>query len=82
MLLENRNCGCMQNNQQNCECMGNNLENCDCDYTPQGINAAFGYNTANMMQDDGCNCQMTPEQCCDERSISKSIWTFKHLLSM
>ena len=23
MLLEDRNCGCMQNNQTNCECMGN-----------------------------------------------------------
>lgn len=68
MLLENRNCGCMQNNQPNCECMGNNLENCNCDYTPQGINAAFGYNTANMVQDDGCGCQMSPEQCCDERN--------------
>ena len=55
MLLEDRNCGCMQNNQTNCECMGNNLENCNCDYTPQGINAAFGYNTANMVQNDGCS---------------------------
>ena len=29
MLLENRNCGCMQNNQPSCECMGNNLKYAD-----------------------------------------------------
>ena len=26
------------------------------------------HNTANMAQNDGCGCQMTPEQCCDERN--------------
>ena len=66
---ENRNCGCMQNNIPNCECMGSNLENCDCDYTPQGINAAFGYNTANLNEEDtNCCYACNKTQCCDDRN--------------
>lgn len=71
--MMNLNCGC--NNNDNCELCkinygngvnqsGAEMMDYDCDYTPQGINAAFGYNTANMVVDD--NCQ-TPEQCCAER---------------
>lgn len=55
---ENRNCGCQ----------GNQLENCNCDYTVQGINAAFGYNTAAMNQPNNncvCNDDMS---CCEERN--------------
>lgn len=77
MLLENnenRNCGC--NNNDNCEkckmnygngvnMSGAEMMDYDCNYAPEGINAAFGYNTMKMSQDDGC--KITPEQCCDER---------------
>ena len=43
------------------------ITSCDCDYTPQGINAAFGYNTANVLaQDTNCGCSANPEMCCDE----------------
>ncbi len=57
--MEDRNCNC--NNQG---FMNNN----ECEFqTPQGINAAFGYNTAAMSEDNGnccsCNCNCT---CKDE----------------
>ena len=40
----------------------------DCNYTPQGINAAFGYNTANIVaQDTNCECSTDQEMCCDEK---------------
>ncbi len=38
---ENRNCGC-----------GCNMNNTDCSYTPEGVNAAFGYNS---VPNDNCN---------------------------
>lgn len=34
----------------------------DCNYTPNGINAQFGYNTQNLMN----NCQTVPS-CCKNR---------------
>ena len=37
--------------------------NNDCEYTPQGINAAFGYNTANMTNnDESNNCEQSNEE--------------------
>lgn len=74
---ENRNCGC--NNNDNCEKCENNYDNgvnmsgaemmdYNCDFEkPQGINAAFGYNTANMSKNDNCGCNNNIEQCCEER---------------
>ncbi len=61
------------NENRHCGCMGNNLADCDCNYAPQGINAAFGYNTAAMKEQDnncGCNCgcEQEHEQCCDEKA--------------
>ncbi len=41
MEYEDRNGGC-----------SNSITNCNCNYTPQGINAAFGYNTASEMAQD------------------------------
>lgn len=78
MLLENnenRNCGC-ENNNSNCAACNMNYGNgvttsgaemmdYECNFTNTGINAAYGYNTASQIQDDGCNT--TPEQCCCER---------------
>ena len=44
------------------------ITNSDCNYTPQGINAAFGYNTASeLAQDIDCGCSTNQEICCDER---------------
>ena len=44
------------------------ITNSDCNYTPQGINAAFGYNTASeLAQDIDCGCSTNQEMCCDER---------------
>ena len=75
---ENRNCGCENNNQDCAACnmsysngvtmSGAEMMNYDCSCTPQGINAAFGYNTASMMQDDdGCH-ENNPHECCEERN--------------
>ena len=44
------------------------ITNCDCNYTPQGMNAAFGYNTASeLAQDINCECSSNQEMCCNER---------------
>jgi len=43
-------------------------DNNDCNYTPQGINAAFGYNTAStLMEDMNCNCQNNTNECWQNR---------------
>ena len=60
----------MENNNDNRNCMCNNydMQN-DCKYTPQGINAAFGYNTAQALNDDlnCCNsCNM--DECMQNRN--------------
>ena len=34
----------------------NTITDCNCKYTPQGINAAFGYNTENENQDTNGGC--------------------------
>lgn len=39
----------------------NNVD--ECSYQPTGINADFGYNTANLLEED-CGCNQT---CCKER---------------
>ena len=44
----------MEREEENRNCMCYNNEN-DCSYMPQGINAAFGYNTASNLMDD-MNC--------------------------
>ena len=71
---ENRSCGCnnmMMNNNcgRNNMMMNNtNMMNMDCNYTPEGINAAFGYNTASLVaEENNCNCSNNPEQCCNEK---------------
>jgi len=53
---ENRTCGCNMNTDMNC------------DYTPQGINAAFGYNTEAMFKNDlNCNCENNTNECMQNR---------------
>ena len=54
----------MENNEENRNCYCSNTD-MNCDYMPQGINAAFGYNTASVLMDD-LNCQNIHEQCCSE----------------
>ncbi len=62
--MENENCSC---EERNCNC-GNN-QNMNCNYTPQGINAAFGYNSAAALADDmNCNCASNTEECMDNRN--------------
>ena len=62
--MENENCSC---EDRNCNC-GNN-QNMNCNYTPQGINAAFGYNSAEALADDmNCNCASNTEESMDNRN--------------
>jgi len=63
MENENRNCGC--------SCGYNNMMNKDCSYTPEGINAAFGYNTANEITNEVNVCcpQNTKNDCTREEMI-------------
>ena len=58
----------MENNEGNRNCMCNNNNN-DCTYMPQGINAAFGYNTSNTLMDDMncCGCGDNSE-CMENRN--------------
>ena len=51
MLLNNNGCCCNKNVD-------------DCTYEPTGINAQFGYNTANLFNNENCMCDKT---CCKER---------------
>ena len=60
-MMEDRNCGC--NNQE--------FMKGECKFeTPQGINAAFGYNTAmindcNQDCNCGCSCECKDETRCE-----------------
>lgn len=53
----------MENNEDNRNCMCNNEQN-DCKYMPQGINAAFGYNTASTLFDDMNCCNSCNQEMC------------------
>ena len=60
----------MENNEdnRNCMCGGYNMQN-ECSYTPQGINAAFGYNTAQALNDDlKCCNSCNQEECMQNRN--------------
>ena len=58
---ETRHCGCGCNNMNN--------TNMNCEYTPDGINAAFGYNTvSNLIDDMNCTCENNTNECWDNRN--------------
>ena len=47
----------MGEDNKNCNCGLNDMMNKNCNYTPDGINAAFGYNTQVEMNNScGCGC--------------------------
>lgn len=52
----------MENNENNRDCMCN-MQN-ECKYIPQGINAAFGYNTAEALNDDLNCCNSCEHDMC------------------
>ena len=55
----------MENNEENRNC---NMQN-DCKYNVQGINAAFGYNTAAALNDDlNCCNSCNKEECMQNRN--------------
>lgn len=60
----------MENNEENRNCMCEETNNSnDCKYTPQGINAAFGYNTAQALSDDlNCCNSCNHEECMQNRN--------------
>lgn len=54
--IDDRNCGCHDSNKMTCH------------YTPDGINAAYGYNTAAALADDlNCNCENNTNECWNNR---------------
>ena len=60
----------MENNEENRNCMCNDydMQN-DCKYIPQGINAAFGYNTAQALNDDlNCCNSFNMDECMQNRN--------------
>ena len=55
----------MENSENNRDYMRNN----DCQYIPQGINAAFGYNTAQALSDDMNYCNSCNQaECMNNRN--------------
>lgn len=54
--IENRNCGCNMN------------KGMDCNYTPEGINAAFGYNSGAQTDNLSCNCENNTNECWNNRN--------------
>lgn len=55
----------MENNEENRNCSMQN----DCKYNVQGINAAFGYNTATALNDDlNCCNSCNKEECMQNRN--------------
>ena len=59
-MLDDRNCNCGCNNNSE-------LDNLNCNYSPDGINAAFGYNSVNELSNNNCNISNCKEECCEER---------------
>ena len=67
------------NNNMN-SCQNTNLE--DCSYEPTGINAQFGYNTANLLSKENCyqnqmcceqNAEVQNEMLCNIRALKFAI---------
>lgn len=62
--MENEKCS---SEDRNCNCKNN--QDMNCNYTPQGINAAFGYNSAEALADDmNCNYASNTEECMNNRN--------------
>lgn len=62
--MENENCSC---EDRNCNCV--NSQNIDCNYVPQGINAAFGYNSAESLADNlDCNYSSNINGCTNNKN--------------
>ncbi len=59
----------MENNNENrtCGCGCNMNQNMDCNYTPEGINAAFGYNSDTVTDNLNCNCGNNTNECWNNR---------------
>lgn len=60
----------MDNREENRNCMfhDNNMNN-ECQYTPQGINAAFGFNTAQILSNDmNCCNSCNQEECMEDKN--------------
>ena len=60
----------MNNSEESRNCMCNEHSmNDECQYTPQGINAAFGFNTAQIFNNDmNCYNNFNQEECMENRN--------------
>lgn len=57
----------MENEVENRNCVCHMYNNMNCDYTPQGINAAFGYNSATLSDELNCSCENNTNECWNNR---------------
>lgn len=68
----------MEEENRNCNCGLNNMMNKNCNYTPEGINAAFGYNTPeeianNVNNSCGCGCNNMGDSECSRADMLNTI---------
>ncbi len=65
----------MEDENRDCNCGVNKIMSKDCSYTPQGINAAFGYNTPDMIANNVNNssCGNTKDSDCSGADMLNSI---------
>ncbi len=60
----------MEEENKNCNCGLNNMMNKNCNYTPEGINAAFGYNT---QAEINCDCDNMKNSECSRVDMLNTI---------
>ena len=64
----------MEEQNRNCNCGLNNMMNKNCNYTPEGINAAFGYNTQVEINNPcGCGCKNMEDSECSRADMLNTI---------
>lgn len=67
----------MEDENRDCNCGVNKMACKDCSYTTQGINAAFGYNTpdmiANNVNNNSCGCGNLEDPDCSRADMLNSI---------
>lgn len=66
----------MDDENRECNCGTDKMMCTDCNYTPQGINAAFGYNTPDVIENNVnnmCGCNNTQSNECSKENMLNTI---------
>lgn len=66
----------MDEENRDCNCKVNKMMCKKCNYTPQGINAAFGYNTADVVTNNvnnSCGCNTINDSDCNREDMLNTI---------